>query len=79
LLAKVRDVGLPLISVSQVEPTAQTTGRKGVPMDSNRRTALVTGVLFIITFVTSIPAALLLYPRCWTTPTTSSVAAPMRS
>ena len=31
-------------------------------MDSNRRTALVTGVLFIITFVTSIPAALLLYP-----------------
>jgi Domain of unknown function (DUF4386) len=30
-------------------------------MDSNRRTALVTGVLFIITFVTSIPAALLLY------------------
>jgi hypothetical protein len=30
-------------------------------MDSSRRTALVTGVLFIITFVTSIPAALVLY------------------
>jgi hypothetical protein len=31
-------------------------------MDSSRRTALVTGVLFIITFVTAIPAAFLLYP-----------------
>jgi hypothetical protein len=31
-------------------------------MDSSRRTALVTGALFIITFVTAIPAALLLYP-----------------
>jgi hypothetical protein len=30
-------------------------------MDSNRRTALVTGALFVITFVTSIPAALVLY------------------
>jgi Domain of unknown function (DUF4386) len=30
-------------------------------MDSTRRTSLVTGVLFIITFVTSIPAALMLY------------------
>jgi hypothetical protein len=33
-------------------------------MDSSRRTALVAGALFIITFVTSIPAAFLLYPRC---------------
>jgi hypothetical protein len=31
-------------------------------MDSSRRTALVTGALFVITFVTSIPAAFLLYP-----------------
>jgi len=31
-------------------------------MDSTRRTALVTGALLIITFVTSIPAAFLLYP-----------------
>jgi hypothetical protein len=30
-------------------------------MDSSRRTARVTGALFIITFVTAIPAALLLY------------------
>lgn len=30
-------------------------------MDSTRRTSFVTGVLFIITFVTSIPAALFLY------------------
>ena len=30
-------------------------------MDSTRRTALVAGVLFIITFVVSIPAALMLY------------------
>ena len=30
-------------------------------MDSTRRTALVTGVLFLVTFVTSIPAALVLY------------------
>ena len=30
-------------------------------MDSTRKTSFVTGVLFIITFVTSIPAALVLY------------------
>ena len=30
-------------------------------MDSTRRTSFVTGVLIIITFVTSIPAALVLY------------------
>lgn len=30
-------------------------------MDSTRRTSFITGVLFIITFVTSIPAALFLY------------------
>jgi Domain of unknown function (DUF4386) len=30
-------------------------------MDSTRRTSFITGVLFIITFVTSIPAAFLLY------------------
>ena len=31
-------------------------------MDSTRKTAFVTGVLFIITFVTAIPAVFLLYP-----------------
>ena len=30
-------------------------------MDRTRRTAFVTGALFVITFVTSIPAALVLY------------------
>ena len=30
-------------------------------MDSTRKTSFVAGVLFIITFVTSIPAALMLY------------------
>ena len=30
-------------------------------MSSNRKTALIAGALFLITFVTSIPAALLLY------------------
>jgi hypothetical protein len=57
LLRALGDLGLPLISV-----TRQPTGPKGVPMDSTRRTAFVTGLLFLITFVTSIPAAFLLYP-----------------
>ena len=30
-------------------------------MDSTRRTAFITGLLFVITFVTAIPAALILY------------------
>jgi hypothetical protein len=34
---------------------------KGAQMDRNRRTAFVTGALFVITFITSIPAALVLY------------------
>jgi len=40
-------------------------------MSSTRKTALIAGALFVITFLTSIPAALFLYapstPRCWTT------------
>jgi Domain of unknown function (DUF4386) len=39
--------------------TAPTTAPSRAPMDSARKTALVTGVLFIITFVTSIPALIL--------------------
>ena len=35
-----------------VRPTAAT---KRVPMDSLRKTALVAGVLYLITFATSIP------------------------
>jgi hypothetical protein len=38
-----------------------TTARKGVPMNATRKIALVAGVLMIITFITSIPAQLLLY------------------
>src|SRR5439155_21807163 len=35
--------------------------RKGVQVNSTRKIALVTGVLFIITFIGSIPAQLILY------------------
>ena len=42
--------------------TAQTTATKRVPMDSTRKTALVAGVLYLITFVSSIPALLLIQP-----------------
>ena len=38
------------------------SAKSGKAMDSTRRTALVTGVLFIITFVASIPAVLLYSP-----------------
>jgi hypothetical protein len=41
-----------------------------------QKIARVTGVLFLITFITAIPAAFVLYPPCWTTRATSSVAAP---
>lgn len=37
------------------------TARKGVRANSTRKIALVAGVLFIITFITSIPAQLILY------------------
>jgi Domain of unknown function (DUF4386) len=39
-----------------------TTGTKRAPMDSMRKTALVAGVLYLITFISSIPAVLLLEP-----------------
>jgi hypothetical protein len=45
--------------------TARTTARKGstrVPMDSLRKTALVVGVLFVITYITSIAAKFAFYP-----------------
>jgi Domain of unknown function (DUF4386) len=38
-----------------------TPAEEGFQVDSNRRLSFVAGVLFIITFVTSIPAALFLY------------------
>jgi hypothetical protein len=85
LLRTLRDVGLPLISVMQVQsaqpetppPTLDnpqppqetdmttavpTTATKRAPMDSLRRTALVAGVFYLVTFAASIPAVLLINP-----------------
>src|SRR5947209_11144897 len=42
--------------------------RKGAPMSSTRKIALAAGVLFLITFITSIPAQLLLYHPLLTNP-----------
>lgn len=39
-----------------------TTATKRAPLDSMRKTALVAGVLYLITFISSIPAVLLLGP-----------------
>src|SRR5919108_5179789 len=40
----------------------RTAATNGGQMDSTRKTALITGVLFLITYVTSIPAAFVFYP-----------------
>ena len=42
--------------------TVRTTATKGAAMDSMRKTALVAGVLYLITFISSIPALFLLDP-----------------
>ena len=42
--------------------TPETTRSPRAPMDSMRRTALVVGVLFLITYITSIPAKFAFYP-----------------
>jgi hypothetical protein len=42
--------------------TSRTYATKRVPMDSMRKTALVAGILYLITFAASIPAVLLLQP-----------------
>jgi len=39
-----------------------TTATKRTPMDSMRKTALIAGVLYLITFISSIPAVFLLEP-----------------
>jgi hypothetical protein len=41
--------------------TLPTTAKKQVPMDSTRKTALVAGGLYLITFIAGIPPALILY------------------
>ena len=48
--------------------TEVTTARQGAPMSSTRKIALAAGVLFLITFITSIPAQLLLYHPLLTDP-----------
>src|SRR5918998_3042286 len=42
--------------------TVRTTAATGVDVTSTRTIAFVTGVLFLITFIASIPAAFVLYP-----------------
>ena len=42
--------------------TSKAASAKGQPMDSMRKTALVAGALYLVTFVSSIPGALLLDP-----------------
>ena len=42
--------------------TVRTTATRRPPMDSMRKTALVAGVLYLITFISSIPAVFLLDP-----------------
>ena len=46
----------------------RATATHRVPMDSTRKIALITGVLFIVTYITSIPAQLLLYHPLLTDP-----------
>lgn len=70
VLRTLRDTGLPLLSVTRstphrtlpthtVETDMTTTVRAtATPMDPTRRTALVAGTLYLVTFVASIPAAL---------------------
>lgn len=48
------------MTVTAHTPTME--GSKRVPMDSLRRTALVVGVLFVITYITSIAAKFAFYP-----------------
>lgn len=49
---------------------ALSTGRTGVPVNATRQIALVTGILMLITFITSIPAQLILYHLLLTDPAT---------
>jgi hypothetical protein len=46
----------------------RATATNRVPMDATRKIALITGVLFIVTYITSIPAQLLLYHPLLTDP-----------
>ena len=48
--------------MSTTEHTVQTIAAKRVPMDSLRKIALIGGGLYLVTFISSIPAWFLLAP-----------------
>ena len=78
LLRTLRDIGLPLLSVTRLESgrpqekdppregemaiTVPTAAPSRAPMGSTRKTALVAGMFYLITFAASIPAVVLLGP-----------------
>ncbi len=55
LLRSLHDIGLPLLSVSPTPP-------RSTAMTATRKTALVAGTFYLITFLASIPALILLTP-----------------
>lgn len=57
--------------------TGQTAATKGVPMNSLRKTALIAGVLYLITIFASIPALVLKGPVL-SNPATFSAPDPTR-
>ena len=73
LLQRVRDLGLPLVSVTRMDsaarrplprPASGHDPHQEHPMttQSMRRSAFVAGLLYLITFISSIPAVFLLEP-----------------
>ena len=80
VLRTLRDTGLPLLSLTQVDTdpdpthhlpetdmttipaTATATAPNRVATDATRRTALVAGLCYLVTFIASIPAAFYFLP-----------------
>jgi hypothetical protein len=69
LLHTVRDIGLPLLSITRTQETTMTTTALRTPVvepvrtDPSRKNVFAAGVLYLLTFVSSIPAlALFLGP-----------------
>ena len=61
LLQKVRDIGLPLVSVTYVEPNDPLMTERNSAMTSLRKTAFVAGLLYLITYL-AIPTIALYGP-----------------
>jgi hypothetical protein len=57
--------------MSLTSPEQSSGAALGRPTEQQQRIARITGVLWIVTFITSIPAYLL-YNRSWTTPASSA-------